>query len=121
VAKTARYNAGMVGRQNNGRFAVGNAGGPGRPPKDVERGYWHALREAITDDDVREVAAALVQRAKAGDVTAARLIVEHTIGRPRQNVMIDSNTFVEGTLITPDMQVLAMDATIPDVPEEESP
>lgn len=67
------------GRDDKGRFVVGNPGGPGRPRKpDV---FAVATEGAARDGvDLRAslwaVLQAMVQRALAGDVSAAKLIVD---------------------------------------------
>lgn len=67
------------GRDEKGRFTFGNPGGPGRAKKpDI---YAVALEGAARDGiDLRaklyEVLQAMVQRALAGDVSAAKLLVD---------------------------------------------
>lgn len=55
-------------------------------PDDAMRSSWRrallyrrAFCEAVTTDDVREIVAALAARAKAGDVAAARLVLERAL------------------------------------------
>ena len=74
TAKTA-------GRGSDGRFAPGNPGGPGRPPAATVHEHRTALVEAITPEDVRDIMAALVLKAKSGDIAAARLVLERIFGR----------------------------------------
>lgn len=67
------------GRDEKGRFAVGNPGGPGRPRKpDI---YAVALEGAARDGvDLRAylwaVLQSMLQRALNGDVSAAKLLVD---------------------------------------------
>jgi hypothetical protein len=69
-------------RDDFGRFGPGNAGGPGNPYTAQVGRLRAALMEAVTEDDLRAVVKALVERAKAGDVAAARLLLERVLGRP---------------------------------------
>src|SRR5215510_9972878 len=66
-------NAAGGGRDAKGRFAAGNAGGPGNPfarwTAELRREF---LAEA-TGEDLRALCRALLERAKAGDVAAAKL------------------------------------------------
>jgi hypothetical protein len=69
------------GRDTNGRFAVGNPGGPGAP-----RGRRALLRqaaeEAISVDCVKAVMLSAARKALQGDVAAMRVVLEHACGRP---------------------------------------
>jgi hypothetical protein len=40
---------------SNGRFAVGNPGGPGRPRRAIEREYLAALSDTVSLGDWREI------------------------------------------------------------------
>ena len=42
--------------------------------------YRMAFLESVTADDVRAIGAALLERAKAGDPTAARLVLDRLLG-----------------------------------------
>jgi hypothetical protein len=42
--------------------------------------YREAFLETVTADDVRAIGAALLERAKAGDLTAARLVLDRLLG-----------------------------------------
>lgn len=58
------------GRTSNGRFAAGNAGGPGRPRREVERAYVDATIAAVPIDEWGEIVKQAVADAKAGDGVA---------------------------------------------------
>ncbi len=72
------------GRARTGRFAKGNPGGPGRP-----RGFdFRAVVAAHADLSgfsvegvVIEVFLSLVRQARAGDVAAARFLIERLCGK----------------------------------------
>jgi hypothetical protein len=72
----------------NGRFAPGNqlakGRAPGRPSRPVEERLFEQFKKGIKVDDIDAVTAAMLGRAKEGDVKAARLIFEYLFGQPRQ-------------------------------------
>ena len=67
-------------RDDRGRFAAGNPGGPGRPRRTIEREYMAALGEAVALDDWREVVARAVADAKAGDQGARNWLAKYLLG-----------------------------------------
>jgi hypothetical protein len=70
------------GRESNGQFAKGNVGGPGNPyARQVAQMRLRAL-DGVSGDDVEAILAKMVELAKAGDVPAARLVLQYTLGRP---------------------------------------
>jgi hypothetical protein len=74
-----------IGRDAGGRFAHGNPGGPGAIAHERTkraRALRQALHDAVTPEDLAAVARALVDRAKAGDVAAAKELLDRIIGRP---------------------------------------
>ena len=70
------------GRDGRGRFARGNAGGPGNPAGGQAERLRHALLDAVTPADIADVAAALIAQAKTGDIPAVRELLNRTLGRP---------------------------------------
>jgi hypothetical protein len=78
------------GRDARGRFAPGNAGGPGNPfarrTAELRREF---LAEA-TGEDLRAVCRALLERAKEGDVAAAKLAMSYLVGKPEKAVDPDT-------------------------------
>ncbi len=69
-------------RASNGRFVKGCKPGPGRPRGSSE--HRAALLKACTPERVEEMVEALVDKARAGDATAARVIFDRLWGRPRE-------------------------------------
>ncbi|MFO0846448.1 MAG: hypothetical protein U0797_29445 [Gemmataceae bacterium] len=70
------------GRDSNGRFAKGNAGGPGNPfARRVAQMRSLAL-EKVTDDDLAAILKKMVELAKEGDIPAAKLVLQYTLGKP---------------------------------------
>jgi hypothetical protein len=75
-------------RAPDGRFAKGNKGGPGNPFTKKVNQLRSALLRASTPKDVKEVMAALLKEAKAGDVAAAKEWLDRTVGKAPQAVAI---------------------------------
>ncbi len=67
------------GRQTDGRFAPGNAGGPGRPRRPVEEDYLRVLNEAVTVEDWAQVVRRAVEDAKQGDARARDWLSKHIL------------------------------------------
>lgn len=74
----------MPRRSSNGQFGAGNPGGPGNPYARRVAALRTALMDAVTDDDIRAVAKALVKRAKAGEVPAIRELLDRLVGKPTE-------------------------------------
>jgi hypothetical protein len=70
------------GRAANGRFAKGNPGGPGNPFARQVAGFRQEFMAAVTGDDIAVIVRSLIDKAKAGDVAAARLVLQYTLGKP---------------------------------------
>ena len=81
--KTPLTNAGEIGRTPSGRFAKGNAGGPGNPHIHRVAGLRKALYDRLSAQDVCDVIDGLVKSAKDGDVAAAKLVLAYAVGDPR--------------------------------------
>jgi hypothetical protein len=69
------------GRDICGRFTLGNGGGPGNPLIRRVARARAAIADAVTDEDVADIIRALVRQAKAGDVMAAREVLDRVAGR----------------------------------------
>jgi hypothetical protein len=69
-------------RSPNGQFGAGNPGGPGNPYARRVAALRTALMDAVTDEDIRAVARALVNQAKAGEVPAIRELLDRLVGKP---------------------------------------
>ena len=69
-------------RGENGRFLRGNPGGPGSPHSKQVAQLRAALFESLTREDIWAVMRKMRDRALDGDVPAARLLLEYSIGRP---------------------------------------
>ena len=74
-----------IERQTNGTFALGHAGGPGRPKRSTEENYLEALSEQVTLKDWTEVVTRALDDGKAGDSRArdwlSRYLISERISR----------------------------------------
>ena len=84
------------GRDDGGRWAKGNSGGPGNPHARKVGQLRSAMIRAVSAGDVRAVIGALLKTAKGGDVAAARALLEYTVGKPITTAHVDvtSNTSI---------------------------
>ena len=73
---------GSNGRAAGGRFAAGNAGGPGNPHAKLVARLRSSLYKAISPADLQDVLQALLTSAKGGDVPAARELLQRLLGPP---------------------------------------
>jgi hypothetical protein len=69
-------------REAKGRFAKGNSGGPGNPYARLVAALRKAAIEAVTPEDIRDIINALKEKAKTGDLAAAKLLLSYTLGKP---------------------------------------
>lgn len=90
---------GHNGRDEAGRFAVGNSGGPGGSPYAKRCAQLRqALIEAVAEEDIRNIVMALVRQAKTGDVQSARLLFDRLMGKPLTPVVAEVVTGESVTL-----------------------
>src|SRR5208337_4774254 len=66
------------GRDERGKFAKGNFGGPGNPFARQTAAFRKAIHAAVTEADLEEVAKKLLEKAKEGDVAAMKLLLSYT-------------------------------------------
>jgi hypothetical protein len=90
--------AGNAGRKVRGRpFRKGESGNPAGKPKGC-RNRAGLLLDAISDDDLQAIFAKLVEQAKAGDTTAAKLLLDRLLPVPRASaVTLDLPSLANGT------------------------
>ena len=70
------------GRHANGQFAPGNPGWTGNPFAYKVAVLRKALIEAVTEQEICEIAEVLIAKAKEGSTAAIKLIFEYAIGKP---------------------------------------
>jgi len=93
------------GRDNLGRFAVGNPGGPGRPKRAVELEYLGVLADCVTLDDWRAICTQTVKMAKGGNPKAREWLANHLLGA--QPASISDLAFYESLGVDGALLVLA--------------
>ena len=64
----------------DGRYLPGNGGGPGNPLGKQVQQIRSALLNAITPEDIKAIVARLIQKAKGGDIAAAKVVFERALG-----------------------------------------
>ncbi len=70
------------GRDEAGRFAKGNKAGRGNPANRKAQQLRSALLAAVSTKDLRAIVRQLVQQAKGGDTTAAKVLLDRLLGTP---------------------------------------
>ena len=73
---------------NGGRFQKGNAGGPGNPHAAAVAGLRSALLGAVGTSEIEAVIKKLVELATEGNVAAAREVLDRTLGRVQDALLI---------------------------------
>ena len=86
MAKTKR----KPQRDARGRFVKGCSAGPGRPPKIQEVEFVYALRSACPPHRVAAIVDKLASMAEAGDLKAARLLLQHLLPSETLRLQIDA-------------------------------
>ena len=94
--------AGPNGRSVDGKFAPGNKHSLGHAGNRRQRELRTALVEAATPEKVKAVEESLHELAAGGDVAAAKVWLDHVVGRPVQAV----------ELAGPDGQALGMEVVM---------
>jgi hypothetical protein len=73
-------------RDKSGKFAKGNKGGPGNPFMRRLAAMRREVAEAFEEGELRPLMTLLRIRALQGDMAAARLVLEYTVGKPGKAV-----------------------------------
>lgn len=84
---------GANGHGASGRFTVGNRAAAGRAAPHAARvaALRAALLKAIKPADVRAIAKALIEKARAGDLRAIRELFDRVLGAPEKTAWTDDN------------------------------
>src|SRR5688572_2349049 len=69
-------------RDGQGRFKVGNGGGPGNPFARKVAGFRAAFIELVSNEDVQKVTTVLMNLALAGNLQAIKLFLGYALGKP---------------------------------------
>jgi hypothetical protein len=101
---------GAEGRDAQGRFTKGNSGGPGNPHVSQTAKLRAALLEAVTPEDIREIALKMVKNAKAGNMIATKELLERTIGPAKLTMDLNVQTPSDGSYLDnlPDEELAQM-------------
>ena len=91
----------QVQRDANGRFAIGNDGGPGNPFARQTAALHSAFLQRATPQDMKAIADKLIEQAKGGNVAAAKLVLQYTIGKPAPAVSRTTSTPRSGSTPKP--------------------
>ncbi len=89
---------GANGRDAAGRFAAGNLGGPGNPYAKRVAALRGAMLNAVSEEDMGAILARLVELAKAGNVPAAKEVLDRCLGRTLEADFIERLEQLEETL-----------------------
>lgn len=100
----------------NGYFAKGNKLGRGNPAHKRMGQLRKAFIKAVTPEDVLEVGKKLMEKAKSGDIPAARLFLDHVLGRAPQHIELTGPEGQALGLSLADIQI-AIFQSIADLPE----
>jgi hypothetical protein len=84
------------GRDVHGRFANGCRPGPGNPHSKRCNQFRARLFEAITPEDIRQIALQLVEKAKRGEAWAVKELFDRVFGKPTVGTLA---TAIDGELV----------------------
>lgn len=87
------------GRGPGGRFATGNRLGRGSPLAGRAAKLRAALLASVSDEDIREIAATLVQKAKEGDLPAIAQLLDRVLGKPTASDLMERVEKLEEALL----------------------
>ena len=73
---------GNNGQGTNGRFLPGNKLGRGNPLAGMAAKLRAAMLKAVKVGDVKSIIGAMIDKAIGGDVAAAKLVLQYTVGEP---------------------------------------
>lgn len=83
-------------RDNTGRFLPGNSAGRGNPHAAKVARLRAALLDAVKPSDMLAIIKSMIDKAKAGDIQAAKIILERTLGQPLQADILERIEQLEG-------------------------
>jgi hypothetical protein len=69
-------------RDAQGKFAAGNRGGPGNPHARHCARMLEVFRNAVSVEAFTKIVCKLIEKAEAGDTSAAKIIVSYVVGKP---------------------------------------
>ena len=104
-----------------GRFIKGKRGGPGNPFARQLAAFRQVFIDSATLEDMRDIARAVILRAKAGDMAAARIACNYLMGKPAPGPDIDRLNATEWKMMKEQTDVVRDFMTAPDVPSADVP
>ena len=69
----------------NGQFASGNGFGRGNPYARRVNEFRAVLFDAVSNEDLKEIAQTLLDQAKAGNLDASKILFDRLLGKPTQH------------------------------------
>src|SRR5436309_1013640 len=69
-------------RLGHGRFSEGNRGGPGNPFARKVAELRQAFLEAVSAQDIKEIALVVRAKAQSGDLAAVKILLQYGLGKP---------------------------------------
>jgi hypothetical protein len=87
---TKRSNGFKIGKDNQGRFAKGNsfASGHSNPNARKTQLLQNALLDELDENSIKRIVKRLIQMAMAGNIQAAKEVLDRGLGKARQSVEI---------------------------------
>src|SRR4029078_6821449 len=76
-------------RDARGRFARGNSGGPGNPFGRRLAQLSEVLLRSATEENVERLANMIMEKAFAGDMAAAKMLLHYWMGKPKEGAEPD--------------------------------
>lgn len=106
------------GRDDKGRFMAGNSVARGRPRREREKEFLSAFDRGLPADELSEVVAAILIKAKQGSVPAARLLFEYSIGKPLERFAFENENEFRVAGLSPRQNLEKMQQHIADRVQE---
>ena len=91
---------GLNGRDDHGRFAAGNAGGPGNPNAKQVASLRAAMLSAVSVEEMSSIITKLIELARSGDVRAIKEVLDRTVGKPVESDFMERLDTLEAELRT---------------------
>jgi len=82
-------------RDQTGRFVKGHPGNPeakGRPKRKTEDKYLRALQKCVKTKEWKAICQRAVTEAKGGDYRARQWLSDYLLGKPIQELKVDTQT-----------------------------
>ena len=86
------------GRDSGGRFAPGNKAGRGNPNNAKAQRLRNALLAAVSTRDVRAIISKMIEQAREGDTTAAKVLLDRLLGTPGPAEILQRLELLEAAL-----------------------